>query len=117
QQGSSAPAVMKFSRWPTYELRARFSLEAEVLRAVGPPATPAFIEQGLVDEYPYLIMEHVPGETLATWMSRTGERGGLGEIVAILTRVAAALTGLHAKNYIHRDLKPENILIGGKGVR
>ena len=107
-QRTGAPAaVMKLGRWAEHEIRARFSLEAEVLRAVGPPATPGFIEHGLVDELPYLIMEHVPGETLATWMSRTGDRGGLGEVVAILTRVAGALAGLHAAGYIHRDLKPE----------
>ena len=111
------PAVMKFGRWREHDLRARFSLEVEVLRAVGPPATPAYIDHGLVDEWPYLIMEHVPGETLAAWMSRTGERGGLGEIIAILTRVAAALTTLHTAGFVHRDLKPENILISGKGIR
>ncbi len=116
-RGTAPPAVMKFGRWREMEIRARFSLEADVLRAVGPPATPGYIEHGLVADWPYLIMEHVPGETLASWMSRIGERGGLGEIVAILTRIAAALVGLHAAGYVHRDLKPENIMIGGKGIR
>lgn len=116
-QHESQRAVMKLARWREMELRARFSLEADVLRTVGPPATPALIEAGLLDEHAYLIMEHVPGETLAAWMSRLGERGGLGEIVAILTRVAAVLAQLHAKSFVHRDLKPENIVIGPKGVR
>ncbi|MBL0215502.1 MAG: protein kinase [Myxococcales bacterium] len=116
-RGTAPPAVMKFGRWREMEIRARFSLEADVLRAVGAPATPAYIEHGLVADWPYLIMEHVPGETLASWMSRIGERGGLGEIVAILTRIAGALHALHAAGYVHRDLKPENIMIGGKGIR
>ncbi len=113
----SPPAVLKIGRWRETEIRARFTLEAEVLRAVGAPAVPELFQHGLVDELPYLIMEHVAGETLAAWMARTQERGGMGEIVAILTRVAAALSLLHAKGYIHRDLKPENIIIGGNGIR
>ena len=117
RRGSGPPAVMKLGRWREADIRARFVLEADVLRAVGPPATPAYIEHGVVEEWPYLIMEHMPGETLAAWMSRTGDRGGLGEIVAILTRVAAALASLHSAGYVHRDLKPENIMIGGKGIR
>lgn len=110
-------AVLKVGRWGENEIRARFSVEAEVLRAVGAPAVPELYEQGLVNELPYLIMEHVSGETLAMWMARTGDRGGMGEIVAILTRLAAALSLVHAKGYIHRDLKPENIVIGSRGVR
>ncbi len=117
RRGSGPRAVMKLGRWRELDIRARFVLEADVLRTVGPPATPAYIEHGVVEDWPYLIMEHVPGETLAAWMSRNGERGGLGEIVAILTRVAGALASLHAAGYVHRDLKPENILIGGKGIR
>lgn len=110
-------ALMKLGRRTEPELRVRFALEAEVLRSVGPPTTPALFEHGTVDEVPYLIMEYLSGETLARWMSRTGERGGVGEIVAILIRLAAALEPLHAAGYVHRDLKPENIMIGGKGVR
>ena len=117
QRTAAAPAVMKLARWSENEIRARFSLEAEVLRSVGAPTTPTFIEHGVLAEHPYIVMEHVPGETLAAWMARNGERGGLGEIMAILTRIAGALAGLHAAKYVHRDLKPENILIGGKGIR
>ncbi len=117
QRASAPPAVMKLGRWGDDEVRARFLLEAEVLRTVGPPATPALIADGIIDERPYLIMERVSGETLAAWMARTGERGGVGEVVALLTRIAGALAAIHAASFIHRDLKPENIMIGPKGTR
>lgn len=117
QRTGTAPAVMKLARWGEADIRARFALEADVLRAVGSPITPALVEHGLVGDRPYLVMEHLPGETLAAWMSRAGQRGGLGEIIAILTRIAGALAGLHAAGYVHRDLKPENIVIGAKGIR
>jgi hypothetical protein len=111
------PAVLKWARFRARDIRARFAIEADVLRGVGPPATPALIDHGIVDDAPYLIMEHVTGETLAAWMARTGERGGLGEIIAILTRIAMSLGALHEAAYVHRDLKPENICIGPRGAR
>jgi tRNA A-37 threonylcarbamoyl transferase component Bud32 len=113
----SATAVMKRSRWRGRDITARFELEAEALQAIGAPTTPAYIAHGIEDGFPYLIMEHVAGETLATWMARSGDRGGLGEILAILTRLAKSLAKVHEAGIVHRDLKPENILIGGQGVR
>ena len=62
-------------------------------------------------------MEHVAGETLAAWMARHGDRGGIGQIIAILTRIASALAAVHQRGVIHRDLKPENVMIGAQGVR
>ena len=112
-----APAVLKWARWAHRDIRGRFVIEAEVLRTVGPPSTPALIDHGAVDDSPYLIMERVSGETLASWMARNGERGGLGEIAALLTRITTVLGVLHDAGYVHRDLKPENLCIGPRGVR
>jgi hypothetical protein len=113
----ASPAVLKWARWGDRDIQARFAVEAEVLRCVGQPATPQLIAHGAADGWPYLIMEHVTGETLAAWMSRNQERGGLGEVVAILTRITNALGAVHEAGYVHRDLKPENITIGPRGAR
>ena len=116
-RAGEAPAILKSGRWRDNDIHARFAIEAEVLRAIGPPTTPTYLAHGAVDRWPYLLMEHVPGETLAAWMARTGERAGLGLVIAILTRLASALATVHAHGFVHRDLKPENILIGPQGVR
>ena len=110
-------AVFKVGRWRDADIRARFAIEAEVLRAVGAPTAPTLIDAGSDDGWPYLILEHEGCETLATWMSRTQARGGIGEIIAILTRIATALGGLHEAGFAHRDLKPENVCIGSRGAR
>jgi eukaryotic-like serine/threonine-protein kinase len=117
KRDDGTPAILKWGRWRDHDISLRFDLEAKVLRMVGAPWTPALFEHGAIDGWPYLIMELIAGETLAAWMSRLGERGGLGEILALLDQIAAALTAIHAAGVIHRDLKPENVLIGARGVR
>jgi serine/threonine-protein kinase len=65
----------------------------------------------VIDGWPYLIMELIAGETLAAWMSRAGDRGGLGEILALLDQIAAGLAAIHAAGIVHRDLKLDNVFL------
>jgi tetratricopeptide (TPR) repeat protein len=110
-------AILKWGRWRERDIYLRFELEAKVLRTIGPSWTATLIDCGVEDGWPYILMELLAGETLAAWMSRNGERGGLGEILALLDQLAAGLVAIHAQGIIHRDLKPENVVIGPRGVR
>src|SRR5262249_53464396 len=114
---SGAPAILKWGRWRDVDIHARFDREAQVLRALGPPVTPTYLAHGVTDGWPHLLMEEVPGETLAAWMARSGDRGALGEIVAILLRLTNVLEAIHAAGFIHRDLKPENVVAGPVDTR
>src|SRR5262245_48650426 len=114
---AGAAAILKWGRWRDRDIYLRFELEAKVLRAVGPAWTAALIDCGVVDGWPYILMELLAGETLAAWMARNGEHGGLGEILALLDQLAAGLAAIHAAGIVHRDLKPENVVIGPRGVR
>ena len=111
------PAILKWGRWRERDIYLRFELEAKVLRTVGAAWTAALIDHGVADGWPYIIMELLAGETLAAWMARTGDRGGLGEILALLDQLAAGLVAIHGAGIVHRDLKPENAMIGPRGVR
>ncbi|WP_157695494.1 serine/threonine-protein kinase [Nakamurella panacisegetis] len=61
----------------------------------------------------YLVMELVPGLTLADLLSRgplpTTEVARLGFVLA------AVLTMLHSGDLVHRDIKPANILVADSG--
>ena len=62
----------------------------------------------------YLVMKYLEGETLDEYVFRKDpKREGLppAQVVAILSRVAAALDCAHFSGVIHRDIKPQNIFL------
>lgn len=91
----------------------RLDREAEALRRLGPPLVPALLEQGILDDgSPFLVLELLEGESLATWL------GGLPQAApdprdafGIVERLAEAVDAMHDRGVIHRDLKPENIFL------
>jgi eukaryotic-like serine/threonine-protein kinase len=56
-----------------------------------------------------LVMELVPGETLAARIARG--RIPVDEALPIATQIAQALEAAHDKGIVHRDLKPANIVV------
>src|SRR5271167_5017060 len=95
------------------ERLSRFQREARMLAALNHPniATIYGLEQ--FDGVTCLVMELVPGETLA-------ERVKAGplpieEALKIAVQIAEALEAAHEKSVIHRDLKPANVKVTPEG--
>jgi CheY-like chemotaxis protein len=63
-----------------------------------------------VDGEPYLVMEYLAGESLASRVDRCGPLPP-AEVAAIIEQVGRALTAAHDRGIIHRDVKPENIIL------
>ena len=91
----------------------RFRREARVLAALGHPNVASVYELGEADGTAFIVMEFVPGETLADRLV-TGPPAP--EVMRIAGQVAAALEIVHDKGLIHRDLKPANIKLTPDGV-
>ena len=97
------------------ERLARFQREARLLAALNHPniATIHGLENS--NGTHFLVMEWVPGETLAERIKRKGAVP-VDEAVSIARQIADALEAAHDKPIIHRDLKPGNVKVTPEGV-
>jgi serine/threonine protein kinase len=94
--------------------RTRFRREAEILASLNHPNIAVIhdiIEQD--ESAGYLVLEYVPGETLAERIAR--KPLNLEEALSIARQIAEAVSAAHKKGIIHRDLKPNNIKITPDG--
>ncbi len=64
---------------------------------------------------PDVVMEYVPGDTLADKIKRRGRIPG-EEVRRIGAAIADALAEAHRLGIVHRDLKPANIMVTDRGV-
>ena len=97
----------------------RFLNEARAVNDIRHPRIVEVLDAGqLASGTPYIVMEHLAGESLA---ARLRETGRLPPAVAVRTarQIAGALGAAHARGIVHRDLKPENVFLcdgGGDGA-
>ncbi|HEX2874979.1 MAG TPA: protein kinase [Polyangiaceae bacterium] len=59
---------------------------------------------------PFIVMELLQGETLASALDREG-RLSSARAVQLLLPIADALAVAHAKGFVHRDVKPDNVFL------
>jgi serine/threonine protein kinase/formylglycine-generating enzyme required for sulfatase activity/dienelactone hydrolase len=94
--------------------QTRFVCEAKVLASLSHPNIGVIhdiIEQ--TEGSAYLVLEYVPGETLAERITKGPLK--LQEALTIALQIAEAVAAAHEHNVIHRDLKPGNIKITPDG--
>jgi serine/threonine protein kinase len=93
-----------------HEYLERIEKEAEILAKFSHPCIVYIHELEKQADAVYLIMEYVPGITVAERIRDQGPYD-VREAVRIIIRVASALDHAHKKGIIHRDIKPSNIMI------
>jgi non-specific serine/threonine protein kinase len=109
------PVAIKVMREMNAEIRHRFLREARLAAAISHPNICQIHALGEEDGRPYIVMELLEGESLATRL----ERGRLPhtEAVDITLGMLAALDALHQRELVHRDLKPSNVFLTPHGPK
>jgi len=90
-----------------------FEVERMILPALTGPHVPRFIASGDFEDQPWLVMEHLPGETLRPLLDTAPLPPD--RVAALGALAATAIHSLHAQHVIHLDIKPSNLLLKPDG--
>jgi serine/threonine protein kinase len=93
--------------------RLRFEQEARCAAAISHPNVAAIYDVGIDGHTPYIVMECLPGATLADEV----ERGPIAtpRATEVVQQLLAALEAAHAHDVLHRDIKAANVLFTSEG--
>ena len=95
------------------DARRRFHKEALALAKLSHTHIAAVYDVGQQEGIDYIVMECVPGESLAARL-KSGPLS-VKDATSIAMQVAQALEEAHEQGVIHRDLKPANVMVTPKG--
>jgi serine/threonine-protein kinase len=110
---SKAPVAIKLLEGTSRgsrELRERMAREAVVLASLASPHVSRLLGYGWEGEQPFLVLERLDGETLATLLRRE-KRLTPARMVDWVEQLLVGLRDCHRANVIHRDVKPANIFL------
>lgn len=88
----------------------RFLREGRAAAAIAHPHVVRVLDVGSHAGTPYLVMEHLEGTDLGTWLEQEGSLS-VEAAVDLMLPVLSAVSCAHEQGVIHRDLKPGNIFL------
>ncbi|HSK14824.1 MAG TPA: protein kinase, partial [Gaiellaceae bacterium] len=95
--------------------RLRFLREARMAASLSHPNVVQVFDAGEENGQPWIVMEHVPGTTLAEELARSGPLAAEA-VAALAPQACAGLEHAHGAGLVHRDVKPQNLLLREDGV-
>ena len=111
------PLVMKVPRIKGGEDPASivgYEVEQMIMPALTGQHVPRYIARGDFTRQPFIVMEHIAGDTLRPRLDHAPL--ALDEVAEIGIRVASALHDLHRQHVVHLDIKPSNIMFRADGA-
>ena len=95
------------------DVRLRFEAEAKAAARLSHPNVVAVFDTGEHEGIPYIVMERLPGRTLADVIAEGPV--DVDWLLAVAAEVLSALGAAHAAGIVHRDVKPGNVLLTAEG--
>ena len=95
-----------------------FEVEHQILQVLHGTHVPRFVAAGDLVNMPYLVMEHVQGQTLQQVLdAHTHNRtcAAVADMARLGASIARAAHSLHQQNTCHLDIKPANVLLHPDG--
>jgi len=90
---------------------ARFQREAEAAGGLENEHIASVVDFGITaDGSPYIVMEYLAGESLASLLKREGNLP-VGRAADLCAQACHGAEAAHAAGIIHRDLKPQNVFV------
>jgi eukaryotic-like serine/threonine-protein kinase len=106
-QRAVAVKVLRPSAGQDSILRKRFLREARLAARLSHPNIVRIYDVGETDDGLFIVMEYVPGRTLADVGKLPAD-----EAVPLALQACAGLQHAHDAGLVHRDVKPANLLVG-----
>ena len=97
------------------EFRARFAQEAHASGGLSHPHIVTIHDYGEADDAPFIVMEYVSGETLASLIRRAAPIPVIQKLLWT-EQICSALGYAHSEGIIHRDIKPSNLMLDQHGT-
>ncbi|MGZ6340427.1 MAG: protein kinase domain-containing protein, partial [Candidatus Limnocylindrales bacterium] len=93
---------------------ARFRQEAHSVASLSHPNIVSVFDFGTDPAGPFIVMEYVQGEDLASLLRRNGPLPPR-RAARLTAEAARALEAAHERGIVHRDVKPSNVLLASDG--
>jgi serine/threonine-protein kinase len=94
--------------------RDGFLREARAAASLSHPGIAGTYDAGVYSDWPYIVMEFVPGGSLKQVIDRRAPLPP-DEAVSITIMLAEALDYGHRRDVVHCDVKPQNVLMDAEG--
>ena len=93
---------------------AQVEREVRIARQISHPNVCRVFDIGESSDGPFITMEFVDGEDLASLLKRIG-RLNTDKGLQVAHQLCTGLSAAHELGIVHRDLKPANIMVDGRG--